>query len=78
MNSDILLRLMYLACFVVSTYVILIRICWTLILCSILQKTISSCELKEERPHAGLYNHNGRSIEFVHMIFFICGQINKA
>ena len=32
-----------------------------------LQKKFSSCEPKRERPHAGLYNYNGRQIELFHM-----------
>ena len=35
-----------------------------------LQKTFSSCEPKEEWPHAGLYNCNGRQIELLHMKWF--------
>ena len=35
-----------------------------------LQKTFSSCEPKEELPHAGLYNYNGRQIELFHMKWF--------
>ena len=57
---------LYLACFVVSTYVILIWVIWILMayvqqqmasstknLFTRLQKTFSSCEPKEEWPHAG-------------------------
>ena len=36
-----------------------------------LQKTFSSCEPKEEWPHAGLYNYNGRQIELFHMKWFV-------
>ena len=58
---------LYLACFVVSTYVIFIWVCWILMayassttyLFTRLQKTFSSCKLREEWPHAGLYNYNG-------------------
>ena len=32
-----------------------------------LQKTFSSCETKEEWPHRGLYNYNGRQIGLFHM-----------
>ena len=32
-----------------------------------LQKAFSSCELKEEWSHAGLYKYNGRQIELFHM-----------
>ena len=38
-----------------------------------LQKKISSCEPKEELPHAGLYNYNGKQIELFHMKWFNCG-----
>ena len=31
-----------------------------------LQKKFSSCEPKEELPHAGLYNYNGRQAELFH------------
>ena len=31
-----------------------------------LQKKFSSCEAKEELPHAGLYNDNGRQTEVFH------------
>ena len=32
-----------------------------------LQKTLGRCEPKQEWPHAGLYNYNGRQIELFHM-----------
>ena len=35
-----------------------------------LQKTFSSCEPKEELPHASLY---GRQIELFHVEWFNCG-----
>ena len=35
-----------------------------------LRKTLSSREPKEEGPHAGLYNHNGRKIELFYMKWF--------
>ena len=35
-----------------------------------LQKTFSSCEPKEEWPHARLYKYNGRQIELFHMKWF--------
>ena len=38
-----------------------------------LQKTFSSCEPKEEIPHAGLYNYNGRQIELFHLKWFYGG-----
>ena len=31
-----------------------------------LQEKFSSCEPKEELPHAGLYNYNGRQTEVFH------------
>ena len=37
------------------------------------QKKFSSCEPKEEWPHAGLYNYNGSQIELFHMKWFNCG-----
>ena len=70
---------LYLACFIVSTYMIFIWVCWILMayassttyLFTRLQKTFSSCEPKEEWPHAGLYNYNGRQIELFHMKWFV-------
>ena len=38
----------------------------TIYLFTELQKTFSSCEPKEEWPHAGLYIYNGRQIELFH------------
>ena len=38
-----------------------------------LQKTISSCEPKEERPHAGVNGWHARQIEVFHMKWFNCG-----
>ena len=38
-----------------------------------LQKKFSSYETKEERPHVGLYNYNGRQTEPFHMKWFNCG-----
>ena len=38
-----------------------------------LQKKFSSCERKEELPHVGLYNHNGKHMELFHMIKFNWG-----
>ena len=38
-----------------------------------LQKKFNSCEAKEECPHAGLYNCNGRQIELFHMKWFSYG-----
>ena len=72
---------LYLACFAVSTYDIFIWVYWipmaytssTTYLFTGLKKTLSSCEPKEEWPHAGLYNCNGRDIELSHMKWFNCG-----
>ena len=36
-----------------------------------LKKKFSSCEPKEELPHAGLYNYNGRQIELFRMKLWI-------
>ena len=71
---------MYFTRFVVSTY-IFIWVCWILMayessttsLFTKLQKTFSSCEPKQEWPHASLYNYNGRQIELLHMKWFNCG-----
>ena len=38
-----------------------------------LQKIFNSGEPKEELPHAGLYNYNGRQIDFFHMKWFLYG-----
>ena len=72
---------LYLACFVISTYAIFTWVCCILMayassttyLFIRLQRAFSSCEPKEEWPHTGLYNNNGRQIEFFHMKWFICG-----
>ena len=45
----------------------------TMYLFTILQKTFSSCEPKEEWRQAGLYKHNGRQIKLFHMKWFNCG-----
>ena len=81
MDCVILLRFLYLACFVVSIYVMYIWVYWILMayassttyLLTRLQKKLSYCELKEEWPHAGPYNYNGRQIELGHMEWFHCG-----
>ena len=65
MDCVILLHFLYLGCFVVSTYVILIWVCWiaiayeslTTYLFPRLQKIFSICEPKEKWPHIGLYNY---------------------
>ena len=57
---------LYLACFVVSTYVIFISVCRILIACE-----SSATYLLKRLPHAGLYNHNRRQIEPFHMKWFI-------
>ena len=41
-----------------------------------LQKTFSSCEPKEEWPHASLYKYNGRQTELFQMQWFNGGYIN--
>ena len=72
---------LYLACFVVITYVMFIWVCWILMAYAIstkylftrLQETLSSCEPKKEWPHAALYNYNGRQIEPFHTKWFNCG-----
>ena len=38
-----------------------------------LQKTFNSSKPKEELPHAGLYNYNGRQTELFDMKWFNCG-----
>ena len=81
MDWVILLYFLYLACFVVITYVILIWVYWilmayassTIYLLIKLQKKFISCESKEEWPRAGLYNYIGRQIELFHMKLFNCG-----
>ena len=35
-----------------------------------LQKTFISCEPKEQWPHAGLWEYNGRQIELFHTKWF--------
>ena len=74
---------LYLACFVVSAYVIFIWVCWILMayassrayLFTRLQKTFSSCEPKEEWTHAGLYDYNDRQIELFNMKWFILDRL---
>ena len=71
----------YFFCFVLSTYVIFIWVCWILMayvssttyLLTRLQKKFSIYEPKKEWPHAGLYNYNGKQIEPFHMKLFNCG-----
>ena len=58
----ILSRFLYLACFVVSTYVIFILVCRIL-----MAYESSTTYLLTGLPHAGLYNYNGRQIELFHM-----------
>ena len=38
-----------------------------------LQKAFSSCKPKEEWPHAGLYNYNGKQIQRFHIKWFNYG-----
>ena len=81
MGCDIILRFLYLVCFVVSTYVIFIWVCWILIayasstthLLARLMKKFSSFDPKKGLPHAGWYNYNGRQIELFNMKWFNCG-----
>ena len=69
---------LHLAWFVVGRYVIFIWVFWILMayassttyLFTRLQKTFNSCETKEEWPHRGLYNYNGRQIELFYMKWF--------
>ena len=71
----------YFFCFVLSTYVIFIWVCWILMayvssttyLLTRLQKKFSIYEPKKEWPHADLYNYNGKQIEPFHMKWFTCG-----
>ena len=42
-----------------------------------LHNIFSSCEAKEESPHAGLCNNNGTQIDFFHMKWFVCRWISK-
>ena len=53
----ILLRFLYLACFVVGTYLIFILVLRILMSCE-----SSKTYLLTGLPHAGLYNGNGRQI----------------
>ena len=60
-----LLRFLYLPCFVVSTCVIFISVCW------ILMAYESSTCLLTRLPHTGLCNYKGRQIELFHMKWFV-------
>ena len=73
-----------LAYFVISTYVIFIWVIWILMahvqqqmassiiyLFTRLHKTFSSCEPKEEWPHAGLYKYNGRQTGLFHKLMLL-------
>ena len=53
----ILLRFLYLACFVVSTYVIFISVCRIL-----MAYESSTTYLLTRLPHASLYYYNGKQI----------------
>ena len=66
MHCLILLCFLYLARFVVSTYVIFICVCWIL-----MAYESSTTYLLTRLPHAGLYNYNGRQIELFHMKWFV-------
>ena len=80
-NASFYYIFLYLASFLVSTYVIFISVCWILMayasstihLFTRLQKTFSSHEPKGEWPHAGLYNYNRRQIELFHSNCFNFG-----
>ena len=60
MDCLIILRFLYLACFVISTYVIFISVCWIL-----MAYESSATYLSTRLLHAGLYN--GRQIELFHI-----------
>ena len=68
MECVILLRFLYLACFVVSKYVIFVCVCWIL-----MAYDSSTTYLLTKLPHAGLYNYNGKQIELFYMKCFNCG-----
>ena len=62
----ILLRFLYLACFVVSTSVIFTLVSRILMACE-----SSTTYLLTGLPRAGLYNYNGRQIELFHMKWLV-------
>ena len=66
MDYLILSRLLYLACFIISTYVIFIRVRWIL-----MASESSTAYLLTRLPHAGLYNYNGTQIELFNMKWFV-------
>ena len=59
---------LYLACFVVNTYVTFIWECWILIAYA----SSTTCSLTK-LPHVGLYNYNWRQIELFYLKWFNCG-----
>ena len=73
MECVIILRFMYLTCFVVSTYVTFI---WVYLM--LMAYASSATYLLTRLPHASLYNYNGRQIELFAMKWFNCGEINRA
>ena len=86
MDCVILLCFLYLACFVVSIYLIFIWVCRTLMACAIQQHIYSQdyrrhsvAQLQNTQwQHTGLYNYNGMQIELFHMKWFNYGYINRA
>ena len=72
MDCLILLLFLNLACFVVTTYVIFFCLSWILMAHASL-----ATYLLTRLPHAGLYKCNGRQIEFFHVKWFNCGEINR-
>ena len=73
MECVIILRFMYLTCFVVSTYVTFI---WVYLM--LMAYASSATYLLTRLPHASLYNYNGRQIELFSMKWFNYGEINRA
>ena len=68
MDCLILWRFLYLACFVVSTYVIFIWAYWIL-----MAYASSTTYLLTRFLHGGLYGYNERQIELFHLKSFNCG-----
>ena len=74
---------LYLACFVVSTYVIFIWVCWipvgyaSLITCLFTRFRRHSVG-QSRNDHMQAYVYNGRQIELFHMKWSNCGYINWA
>ena len=61
------LRLLYLACFVLSRYVALTSVCWIL-----MAYGSWTTYLLTRLPTAGLYDYNGRQIELFRTKWFNC------